>query len=129
MNKKIYFTLVLVMSIALIGIILVQAFWIKTTLDNKEDQFSLNINQVLKTVSEQIQNRELRDYLAVYQKLVDSIGSPKESQLTAVFQYVERNENTNQTYIYSHGILEEDYNISAKLFEPKYNDSSFRYDC
>ena len=124
MNKKIYFTLVLVMSIALIGIILVQAFWIKTTLDNKEDQFSLNINQVLKTVSEQIQNRELRDYLAVYQKLVDSIGSPKESQLTAVFQYVERNENTNQTYIYSHGILEEDYNISAKLFEPKYNDSS-----
>lgn len=124
MNKKIYFTLVLVMSSALIGIILVQAFWIKTTLDNKEEQFSLNINQVLKTVSEQIQNRELRDYLAVYQKLVDSIGSPKESQLTAVFKYVDRNENTNQTYIYSHGILEEDYNISGKLFEPRFNDSS-----
>ena len=112
------------MSIALIGIILVQAFWIQTTLDNKEEQFSLNINQALKTVSEQIQSRELRDYLAVYQKLVDSIGSPKESQLTAVFKYVERNENTNQTFIYSHGILEEDYNISAKLFEPKSNDTN-----
>tara|TARA_B100001094_G_scaffold98310_1_gene94501 strand:+ start:27599 stop:29143 length:1545 start_codon:yes stop_codon:yes gene_type:complete len=112
------------MSVALIGIILVQAFWIKTTLDNKEEQFSLNINQTLKSVSEQIQNRELRDYLAVYQKLVDSIGSPKESQLTAVFKYVDRNENTNQTFIYSHGILEEDYNISAKLFEPKSNDTS-----
>ena len=57
------------MSIALVGIILVQAFWIKTTLDNKEEQFSLNINQSLKSVSEQIQSRELRDYLAVYQKL------------------------------------------------------------
>tara|TARA_B100000780_G_scaffold75991_1_gene51215 strand:+ start:1677 stop:3257 length:1581 start_codon:yes stop_codon:yes gene_type:complete len=124
MNKKIYFTLVFIMSIALIGIILVQAFWIQTTLDNKEEQFSLNINQALKTVSEQIQSRELRDYLAVYQKLVDSIGSPKESQLTAVFKYVERNENTNQTFIYSHGILEEDYNISAKLFEPKSNDTN-----
>ena len=124
MNKKIYFTLVFIMSIALVGIILVQSFWIKTTLDNKEEQFSLNINQALKSVSEQIQNRELRDYLAVYQKLVDSIGSPKESQLTAVFKYVDRNENTNQTYIYSHGILEEDYNISAKLFEPKSNDSN-----
>ena len=112
------------MSIALIGIILVQSFWIKTTLDNKEEQFSLNINQVLKSVSEQIKNRELRDYLAVYQKLVDSIGSPKESQLTAVFKYVDRNENTNQTYIYSHGILEEDYNISAKFFEPDVNDST-----
>ena len=124
MNKKIYFTLIFIMSIALIGIILVQAFWIKTTLDNKEEQFSLNINQALKSVSEQIQSRELRDYLAVYQKLVDSIGSPKESQLTAVFKYVDRNENTNQTYIYSHGILEEDYNISAKFFEPDVNDST-----
>ena len=124
MNKKIYFTLISVMSIALIGIIFVQSFWISTTLQNKEEQFSLNINQVLKSVSEQIQNRELRDYLAVYQKLVDSIGSPKESQLTAVFRYVDRNENTNQTYIYSHGILEEDYNISAKFFEPQVEDSS-----
>jgi two-component system phosphate regulon sensor histidine kinase PhoR len=124
MNKKIFSPLIVTMSIALLGIILVQAFWIKTTLDNKEEQFSLNINQALKSVSEQIQSRELRDYLAVYQKLVDSIGSPKESQLTAVFKYVDRNENTNQTYIYSHGILEEDYNISAKLFEPESEDSS-----
>tara|TARA_B110000908_G_C10255369_1_gene455037 strand:+ start:408 stop:1982 length:1575 start_codon:yes stop_codon:yes gene_type:complete len=124
MNKKIFFPLIVIMSIALLGIILVQAFWIKTTLDNKEEQFSLNINQALKSVSEQIQSRELRDYLAVYQKLVDSIGSPKESQLTAVFKYVDRNENTNQTYIYSHGILEEDYNISAKLFESESEDSS-----
>ena len=124
MNKKIFFPLIITMSIALLGIILVQAFWIKTTLDNKEEQFSLNINQALKSVSEQIQSRELRDYLAVYQKLVDSIGSPKESQLTAVFKYVDRNENTNQTYIYSHGILEEDYNISARLFESESEDSS-----
>jgi two-component system, OmpR family, phosphate regulon sensor histidine kinase PhoR len=124
MNKKIFFPLIIIMSIALVGIIFVQAFWIKTTLDNKEEQFSLNINQALKSVSEQIQSRELRDYLAVYQKLVDSIGSPKESQLTAVFRYVDRNENTNQTYIYSHGILENDYNISAKLFESKSEDSA-----
>jgi len=124
MNKKIFFPLIITMSIALLGIILVQAFWIKTTLDNKEEQFSLNINQALKSVSEKIQSRELRDYLAVYQKLVDSIGSPKESQLNAVFKYVDRNENTNQTYIYSHGILEEDYNISARLFEPESEDSS-----
>ena len=79
-----------------------QAFWIKTTLDNKEEQFSLNINLALKSVSEQIQSRELRDYLAVYQKLVDSIGSPKESQLTAVFKYVDRNENTKSNlYLFS----------------------------
>jgi two-component system phosphate regulon sensor histidine kinase PhoR len=37
MNKKIFFPLIITMSIALLGIILVQAFWIKTTLDNKEE--------------------------------------------------------------------------------------------
>ena len=112
------------MSVALIGIILVQSFWIKTTLDNRESQFSLNVNQALSSVSNTIRDREMRDYVAVYQKLIDSIGSPKESQLTVVFKYVDRNENTNQTYIYSHGILEEDYNISAKLFEPKSSDTN-----
>jgi len=112
------------MTFALLGIIFVQGFWIKTTLDNKERQFSLNINQALKSVSEQIQSREMRDYLAVYQKLIDSIGSPKESQLSAVFKFVDRNENTNQTYIYSHGILEEDYNVSSKLFDQESLDTS-----
>ena len=124
MNKKIFFPLIIIMTFALIGIIFVQAFWIKTTLDNKERQFSLNVNQALKSVSEQIQSREMRDYLAVYQKLIDSIGSPKESQLTAVFKYVDRNENTNQTYIYSHGILEEDYNVSPDLFDSESIDTS-----
>ena len=124
MNKKIFYPLIAIMTFALVGIIFVQGFWIKTTLDNKERQFSLNINQALKSVSEQIQSREMRDYLAVYQKLIDSIGSPKESQLSAVFKFVDRNENTNQTYIYSHGILEEDYNVSAKLFDQESIDSS-----
>ena len=124
MNKKIFFPLIAIMTFALLGIIFVQGFWIKTTLDNKERQFSLNINQALKSVSEQIQSREMRDYLAVYQKLIDSIGSPKESQLSAVFKFVDRNENTNQTYIYSHGILEEDYNVSSKLFDQESLDTS-----
>ena len=109
MKKNKYFPLILLMSVALIGIILVQSFWIKTTIDNNERQFSINVNQALKSVTETIKDREMRDYIAVYQKLIDSIGEPKESQLTSVFQYINRNQNTNQTFVYSHGILEEDY--------------------
>tara|TARA_B100001029_G_scaffold38132_1_gene29307 strand:+ start:290 stop:1828 length:1539 start_codon:yes stop_codon:yes gene_type:complete len=111
------------MTAALIGIILVQSFWIKTTIDTKERQFSLNVNQALKTVTDDIKSREMSDYLAVYQKLIDSIGTPKESQLTSVFQYVDRNQNTNKTYIYSQGILEDDYNITSNLIEPISDDS------
>jgi len=116
--------LVLLMSISLIGIIFVQSFWIKTTLDNRERQFSLNVNQALKAVTESIKDREMRDYLAVYQKLIDSIGEPQESQLTSVFQYINRNQNTNQTFVYSHGILEEDYNITSSLLESQSSDTT-----
>ena len=112
------------MSISLIGIIFVQSFWIKTTLDNRERQFSLNVNQALKAVTETIKDREMRDYLAVYQKLIDSIGEPQESQLTSVFQYINRNQNTNQTFVYSHGILEEDYNITSSLLESQSSDTT-----
>ena len=122
--KKISFSLLIfLMTAALFGIILVQSFWIKTTIDTKERQFSLNVNQALKTVADDIKSREMRDYLAVYQKLIDSIGSPKESQLTSVFQYVDRNQNTNKTYIYSQGILEDDYNITSNLIDPISDDS------
>ena len=123
--KKISFSLlILLMSISLIGIILVQSFWIKTTIDTKERQFSLNVNQALKTVVDDIKTREMSDYLAVYQKLIDSIGNPKEAQLTSVFQYVDRNQNTNKTYVYSQGILEEDYNITSSLIDPVSKDST-----
>ena len=117
MNKKIFAVIVTLMSIALTGIISVQWFWIQTSVDNKERQFSLNVNAALQSVSEQISERELREYLAVYQKLLDSIATPKESEITAVFQYVDRNVNTNKTYVYNHGILEEDYNITPSLID------------
>ena len=75
--KKISFSLLIfLMTTALTGIILVQSFWIKTTIDTKERQFSLNVNQALKSVADDIKSREMSDYLAVYQKLIDSIGSP-----------------------------------------------------
>ena len=63
--KKISFSLLIfLMTASLIGIILVQSFWIKTTIDTKERQFSLNVNQALKTVVEDIKKREMSDYLA-----------------------------------------------------------------
>lgn len=124
MNKKVFFVIVFLMSMALIGIISVQWFWIQTAIDNKERQFSLNVNAALQSVSEQVSDRELREYLAVYQKLLDSISTPKESEITAVFQYVDRNVNTNKTYVYNHGILEEDYNITPSLIDESFQDTT-----
>jgi len=50
------------MSLSLIGIIFVQGYWIKSTVDNKEEQFSYNAKQVLINVSKELQNKELQAF-------------------------------------------------------------------
>ncbi|MFT6929652.1 MAG: two-component system phosphate regulon sensor histidine kinase PhoR, partial [Sediminicola sp.] len=40
MNKKLFVLLVILMSLSLVGIIFVQGYWIKKSVDDKEEQFS-----------------------------------------------------------------------------------------
>ena len=62
MNKKLFLLLVVLMSLSLIGIIFVQGYWIKSTVDDKEEQFSYNAKQVLINVSKKLQNNELQAF-------------------------------------------------------------------
>jgi len=62
MNKKLFLLLVVLMSLSLIGIIFVQGYWIKRTVDDKEEQFSYNAKQILITVSKKLQNQEIENF-------------------------------------------------------------------
>lgn len=62
MNKKLFLLLVVLMSLSLIGIIFVQGYWIKSTVEDKEEQFSYTAKQVLLDVSQEIQNNELENF-------------------------------------------------------------------
>lgn len=115
MSKKLFILLVILMSMSLIGIIFVQGYWIKTSVENKEEQFSYTVTQVLRSVTDAIEQREIRQYSDMLLKLIDSVGTLKESQVSE-FIFIDKDENTNETFVYSHGILEEDYNISSTLF-------------
>ncbi|MGB0357929.1 MAG: two-component sensor histidine kinase, partial [Flavobacteriaceae bacterium] len=75
MKKNLFTLLIVFMGLSLLGIIIVQTFWIQTNLNNRERQFSLSVTNALTAVSEQIKERELRDYITATQKLMDSIGS------------------------------------------------------
>ncbi|WP_335964346.1 HAMP domain-containing sensor histidine kinase [Galbibacter sp. PAP.153] len=123
MSRRLFVLLVILMSLSLMGIIFVQGYWIKTAVEDKEEQFSNTISQVLHSVSGKIQDREIRDYFDKYISLRDSIGTLKESNLKEFF-FVEKDRNSNETYIYSHGILEEDYGISSTFFDNTNADSS-----
>ena len=117
MKRGLFPLLITSMTIAMLGIIMVQVFWIQTNLNNRERQFELNVSLALADVSEQLKEREFQDYLAVYQKMTDSIGAPKASQLTEVFQYIDRSPSNNKTYIYQHGIIEDNYSIYPQSFD------------
>ena len=116
MSKKLFVSLVVLMSISLIGIIFVQGYWIKTTIENKEEQFSVSVNQGLKSVANTIERRELTDFLAVIAGQIDSMKNPVESEISKLFVF-ESDLGDNQKFVYSHSILEEDYGLSSAFFE------------
>ena len=123
MKKNRIIILIAFMSMSLIGIIFLQAYWIKNSLEIYDKQFSQSTNGALITVANAISDREMRDYLSVYQKLKDSIGEPVESQLIDVFQYVDKNRDDENIYLYYSAILEEDYKINSNLFDSRISDS------
>lgn len=108
--------MVVLMSLSLIGIIFVQSYWINKSVEDKEEQFSNTVTQILNRVVDNIEKREVQDYLNEFYKLKDSIGKPKATHLKNFF-FFDRDINSNEIRFYTHGILEEDYNMASKFFD------------
>ena len=116
MNKKLFVLLVALMSLSLIGIIFVQGYWIKSTIDDREEQFSFNAKQALMNVSEEIQNREFENCYFQF-KNPDSINSTLSDRTLTEYFYSNRDEGTNENYFNSEIILEEDYKVSSGFLQ------------
>lgn len=116
MNKRLFVLLVILMSLSLIGIISVQLYWIKSSVEDKEEQFSTAVSEVMNKVTDKIEDREMKDYSNRFLNLKDSIGEFKSSHLSNIF-FIDRDLNSNEILFYSHGILEEDYNIASTFID------------
>jgi two-component system phosphate regulon sensor histidine kinase PhoR len=116
MNRRLFVLLVILMSLSLIGIIAVQLYWIKNSVEDKEEQFSNVVTEVLTRVADKIEEREMKDYSERFLNLKDSVGELKNSHLSEMF-FSYQDLNSNEVLVYSHGILEEDYNISSMFFD------------
>ena len=108
------------MLLSIIGVIAIQAYWIKTSWNNKEEAFSLAVNQVLESVSLEVQNRELNDYILAYERLIDSVGKPDDSNFTDVFLFLPEENTTSLSTFFAYGILQEDYNIDGSSLDPRF---------
>ncbi|SHI93476.1 sensor histidine kinase [Flavobacterium terrae] len=123
MNKTLFRFVVVLMTIALLGIIAVQGYLINASFKNKEEQFKYQVKQVVANVAKNVEEQETYTFLRRFNQLKDSIGkTPQRSELMKFF-YVEKNELTNETIIYSSSIIPEDYSVSASFFD-KNNDST-----
>jgi two-component system, OmpR family, phosphate regulon sensor histidine kinase PhoR len=123
MNKALFRLVIVLMTVALLGIIAVQGYLIHASFKNKDEQFTYQVKQVISNVAKKVEEQEAFTFLSRFNQLKDSIGkAPQRSELMKFF-YVEKNELTNETIIYSSSIIPEDYSISASFFD-KANDST-----
>ena len=116
MNKRLFVLLVILMSLSLVGIITVQGYWIKSAVDDKEEQFSNSVSEVLDRVTDKIESRERKDYFDRYIRIKDSVGEVKSSHFKNFF-FIDGDINSDEIHFYSHGILEEEYNIASTFFD------------
>jgi len=125
MNKKLFVLLIALMSLSLLGIVFVQGYWISNAYRTKDDQFTINAKQVLLSVAKEIKLRETEAYYQLYIPYVDSIKVPDNVSFTEL-AYKYQNKATNETYIFTDGILEQDYKLSAGLIDTEADSIQFK---
>ncbi len=104
------------MSLSLIGIIFVQAYFINDSVKNEKKRFKSSVINILYAVSNTIEAEELDNHFSKYQKLISEEKEVDSAAVSQLFIY-QQNSNTKQTLIYKSGILEENYKLSSSLFD------------
>ena len=123
MKKSLFIPLVSFMIVSILGIVVLQGYWIFSAWNDKEKEFSLAVHQSLMTVSEEIQERELSDYIYAYEQLIDSLKTPNNASFANVFLFLDEDKTNNLISYYAYGILEEEYKITPYL-NPKIGDTT-----
>ncbi|MBN4082856.1 MAG: two-component sensor histidine kinase [Lutibacter sp.] len=119
MGKRIFVLIIFLMSVALIGIISVQVFWIKNTIQITEKQFTSNVRFALAKVSEEIKEREFEDYYQKFSSVYKNGKKYKDSDIRN-FIYEKIDTTNNERFTYSQSIIEQNYKVPTEFFE---NDS------
>ena len=115
MSKRVFILLIALMSVALIGIILVQIYWINNSIEIREKQFTNDVKFALANVSENIQVREFNDYYKKFGSVIDSATRSNES-IVRDFYYQQIDTINKEVFSFRQSILENDYKSGIPLF-------------
>lgn len=115
MRRLSFILIVFVMSFALIGIIVVQIFWIRNFTELREKQFSSQVHASLQTVSKNIQNKELLYFLKKFSALTKDRKLATEAGISRII-YQQIDTVKNEHFTYARTILEQKYKVPADFF-------------
>lgn len=125
MNRKLFRILIALMTLSLLGIISVQVYWILNAYQTKEEQFTINIRQVLLSVAKEVQLNETEYWYALYGVLADNTDKPNKVSLSELI-YTVQNEDSVETYIFQDGVLEENYKLTSDFLDTTTDSISFK---
>ena len=125
MGKRIFVLLVVLMSLSLIGIISVQAYYIKNSIDNEKERFVFSIKKALSYVANTLEKEELDTYFERWQNL-DLDKKADSVAVSRLFVY-QQDKNRNETVTYSQGILEENYKLSSSMLDAGFEADSINF--
>ena len=82
MGKRFFALIIILMSFALVGIVFVQVYWIKNTIQITEEQFTSNVRFALAKISEDIKEDEFnRFYVDIVDRFKDDGNKLKYSDV------------------------------------------------
>tara|TARA_Y100000385_G_scaffold105023_1_gene108848 strand:- start:1881 stop:3410 length:1530 start_codon:yes stop_codon:yes gene_type:complete len=102
------------MSLSLIGIIFIQAYFINSSLETKEDQFTFNVKKALSYTTTQIADNEYKKYVKALNKIISEGIDPDTTAIRNITIYKQDNLN-NQIIVYNTGILEENFKVPSLI--------------
>jgi two-component system phosphate regulon sensor histidine kinase PhoR len=104
------------MSLSLIGIIFVQAYYINGSVKNEKERFRFNVNKVLNYVSNTIEKREYSEYVYTLQGLI-SQGVEVDTSVIRDLYIIKEDFDSKETIVYRNGTLEENYKFNSSIFD------------
>ena len=116
MSKRVFILLIALMSVALIGIILVQIYWINNTIEIREKQFTNDVKFALAKVSDNIQRREIDDYYQKYGSIIIDSARQSSESLVKDFYFQKIDTINKEVFSFRQSILENDFKSGIPLF-------------
>lgn len=105
------------MSLSLIGIIFIQAYYLTDSFKNEKQRFTFTVKRGLSYVAKKIEEEEYRDYVYKFRSLLAK-GMVVDIDTSSMINfYMKKNDSVDkQSYVYSSDILEKNMKLTTSLF-------------